>query len=258
MDDKISPKYLMKLIDQIENAIWTEYTSYKKVKLYIEKWQIGDGWNDWNFHIWTKDNEDIIDLPKTLHSIDGSTLLKMAIDLGVDTLDFIPCIPTFKNELKENYKNSFDAFEKALKQIEEHPDIAIGLANSSLESIIKEILKDDRINTKSNNKTLYDLTKDILKEFEMFPNNTIPEEIKHIGSSFLKINQSIEKLRSEKTNLHGKTNEDYIVDNPLYAYFIVNSVTTVGMFLSSFYKLKFPQTQIINVQIDSDEYDLPF
>jgi len=56
----------------------------------------------------------------------------------LETPDFIPCIPTFRNEIKSDYKTASATFEKAFRQIEEHPDIAIGLANSSLESIIKK------------------------------------------------------------------------------------------------------------------------
>ena len=88
--------------------------------------------------------------------MDGTTLLKIAIDLGVDTPDFIPSIPTFKNELKSEYKTAYDTFSKAYKQIEADPSLAVGLANSALESIIKENLKDERIYSKTTgDETLY-------------------------------------------------------------------------------------------------------
>lgn len=260
MNDKISPKFQMLLIDDVEKSIWDKYESYKKVQFYIEKWHITEGgWNNsWeNFTIAKKEGGEI-DLLPTLHSIDGETLIRIAIDLGLETPDFIPSIPTFRNELKSDYKTASSTFEKAFKQIEEQPDIAIGLVNSALESIIKEILKDDSIKTKSNpKKTLYDLTKDLLKEFQLYPNSEMPIEIKTIGSSLLSINQSIEKLRSEKTNLHGKTHEDYIVKDSIYAYFVVNSVATIGLFLNSFYKTKFPKENTESLEIlDTD--DLPF
>lgn len=246
----------MKLIEEVERAIWDEYASYKNVKLYIEKWHIVD--NDWNNHwenflIAVKDKGEI-DLTQTLHNIDGETLLKIAIDLGVDTPDFIPSIPTFRNEIKSDYKTAYDTFQKAFKQIETHPDIAIGLANSALESIIKEILKDDRLKSKiKGSETLYALTSIILKEFKLSDSEAL-KEIKTIGNSLLTINQSIEKLRSEKTGFHGKTQDDYLITDSLYSYFIVNSVATVGLFLNSFYKNKFPKKQ--SQKIESD--DLPF
>ena len=247
MDDLVSPKYQMQLVSSVEKAIWDEYKSYKQVRLYINKWHKNNydpnGFNSdyWeNFAIVEKPNNEI-DLTSTLHNFSGTDLLKIAIDLGVDTPDFIPSIPTFKNELKSEYKTAYDTFNKAFKQIETDPSIAVGLANSALESIIKEILKDDRISSKiSNGETLYKLTTIILKEFNI-TNDEHPKEIKTIGSSLLAINQSIEKLRSEKTDFHGKTNDDYLITDTIYTYFVVNAVTTVGLFLNSYYKTKFPK-----------------
>jgi len=260
MNELISPKYQMKLVDDVEQALWATFPSakYFNVEKYLEKWQIWYGYanDDANFYILKKQDGNI-DLRTTLHNIDGETLLKIAIDLGVDTPDFIPSIPTFKNELKSDYKTAYDTFVKAYKQIETDPSLAIGLANSALESIIKEILKDERISSKVNStETLYTLTMEILKGFQMFPKSDMPIEIKTIGSSLLAINQNIEKLRSEKTNVHGKTTEDYLIQDSLYAYFVVNSITTVGLFLNSYYKKKFPKEVKQSNTIIDDE--LPF
>ena len=86
-------------------------------------------------------------------------LLKVAIDIDVDTPEFIPSIPTFKNKLKSDYKTAYATFMKSFKQVENDPSLAVGLANSALESIIKEIIKENRINWKlSGNETLYRLT----------------------------------------------------------------------------------------------------
>ena len=255
MDELVSPRYQMKLVKSVHDAIWEEYKSYKEVSLYIEKWHESDNWNNnWeNFYIFKKDSGEI-DLLRTLHSMKGSDILKVAIDLGVDTPDFIPSIPTFKNELKSNFKTAYDTFTKAYKQIETDPSLAIGLANSALESIIKEILKDERISCKvKGTETLYKLTTIILKEFNLVDSKH-PIEIKTIGSSLLAISQSIEKLRSEKTDFHGKTEDDYLIKDTVYTYFVVNSVSTVGLFLNSYFKTKFPKPNN-----PADEHDdLPF
>ena len=256
MSVPISPKYQIKLVKDVNEAIWKEFKSYDEVKYYIEKWHEEDTWNNnWeNFYIKFKD-KDKIDSLGTLSNIDGETLLKIAIDLGVDTPDFIPSIPTFRNAIKSDYITASATFENAFKQIETHPDIAIGLVNSALESIIKEILKDERIKQKiKGTETLYALTNEILKAFQFFPDSEMPMEVRTIGSSLLAINQNIEKIRSEKTKFHGKTELDYIIQDSLYMYFVVNSVTTVGLFLISYYKLKFPK-QIID---ESVVEDLPF
>jgi hypothetical protein len=258
MNELISPKYQMKLVEDIEQALWAEFptSKYKNVEYYIQKWQEWEDRYDGSYHIgWsphftiTKKQDGNIDVKTTLHTISecdgGITLLKMAIDLGVDTPDFIPSIPTFKNAIKSDYITAYNTFIKAYKQIESDPSLAIGLANSALESIIKEILKDERINSKiKGTETLYSLTTEILKIFQLFPNSDMPIEIKTIGSSLLAINQNIEKLRREKTNVHGKIIEDYIIRDSLYTYFIINSIATMGLFLNSFYKKKLPKEEI--------------
>lgn len=257
----------MKLVEQVENELWNMFATskYYNVEKYIENWQIYDdrvtdtGYHiGWAPHFEIKKQKDglTIDLKSTLHSLDSETLLKIAIDIGVDTPDFIPSIPTFKNALKSDYKTAYDTFTKAYKLIETDPSTAVGLANSALESIIKEILKDDRISSKINGgETLYKLTSIILKEFNL-SHSEHPKEIKTIGNSLLTINQAIEKLRSEKTNFHGKTNDDYLINDTIYTFFIVNTVTTVGLFINSYYKTKFPKP-LIEVATENID-DLPF
>ncbi|MBE8712884.1 abortive infection family protein [Sphingobacterium hungaricum] len=267
MKYKVSPKYLMLLISEIEKALWGLFPSskYKNVLFYIEKWhefEQGYNFNDnWeNFTIFfDNNNNNNIDLVRTLNNIDGDTLIKIAIDLGVNTPDFIPSIPTFRNDIKVNHHSASATFENAFKKIESEPSLAIGLANSALESIIKEILKDERIASKiKSNKTLYDLSSEILKVFQLFPHSDMPNEIKAIGSSLLAISQNIEKLRSDKTDFHGKTKEDYKIEDSIYTYFIINSVTTIGLFLRSYYKANFPENLLETSQSILDDDELPF
>lgn len=258
MNNQISPKYLMKLVKDVETAIWDEFKSYKEAKLYISKWHVSgfdiNGYTE-NFEIITKNNSLDIDLLATLHSINSLELIKIAIDLGVHTPDFIPSIPTFKNDIKAEYKSAYATFEKAYKQIETEPGLAIGLANSTLESIIKEILKDDRFGTKLGNETLFKLSQIILKEFNL-NNKNFPTEIKTICTSLMAICQSIEKLRSDKTDFHGKTDSDFVIDDAIFATLTINSITTVGLFLNSYYKNKHPKKIIENILNETD--DLPF
>lgn len=259
MKSVVSPKYLMALVARIEAAIKEQFQSYDNIGFYIKKWHESN--QEWNGY-WENFSIEIgshgkIDLIRTLHGIESDLLLKIAIDLGLETPDFIPSIPTFRNEIKSEYKSAAATFEKAFKQIETHPDIAIGLANSALESIVKEILKDVRLNSGiKGNETLYALTSEILRVFKIDSASEMPGEIKTIGRSLLAVNQSIEKLRSEKTLMHGKTDGDYIVEDSIYAHFVVNSVATVGLFLNSYYKNKFPKPNIAKVEDNSD--DLPF
>ena len=263
MNEFISPKYLMFLINQINDKIWEQYKTYNNVNFYIRKWhkyEEGYNWNDYweNFKILNFDNGRI-DLKSTLHTFNGEDLIKIAIDLGIDTPDFIPSVPTIKNDIKQQYENVYDTFTKALKNVEQDPSIAIGLINSTFESLIKEILKDERISCQlKGTETLYKLTQLILKEFNL-NNEKFPIEVKTISSSLLSISQSIEKIRSDKTIFHGKTREDILIDDSLYAYLIVNSMTTIALFLNSFYTKKYPKPEIVieNNFIDEED-DLPF
>ena len=173
----------------------------------------------------------------------------------METPDYIPSIPVFKNELKSSYETASQTFEKAFKNVEEYPSLAVGLANSALESIIKEILKDTRINVVWGEKdTLYSLIKSITKAFKLTAEVGMPDEIKTISTSLVGTCKAIEDLRSGKTIFHGKMDSNYIISDSLYAYFIVNAVSTVGLFLLNFYKAKYPP--IVQPTIDVD--DLPF
>lgn len=83
--DKISPKYQMRIVQSINDKLYELFKTYEDVEAYIEKWRdVYDNSGNANFYILYKDNEcKKIDLKKTLHQIDGETLLKMAIDLGL-------------------------------------------------------------------------------------------------------------------------------------------------------------------------------
>lgn len=251
-----SRKYWMELVNKVNIAIWKEYIHYKDVEFYIQKrhvveWDIFSAKS--NFNIIRKRDWNI-DSYATLHSIkDFDLLLKIAIDLWVETPWFIPAVSYIKNELKDDNKNVYDTFMKAFKNVSDSPDDAVGFANSALESIIKTILQDDRIViNKNNNDTLYELSEKILKVLKKYPWKDMPEEINMIGSWLLKTSQWIEKLRSDKTDFHWKTKNDVVIKDSSYAYFIVNVVTTIGLFLSEVYKENYPK------QKKFDPNDLPF
>ena len=247
-----------------------QLNSLPKALLYINRWHEDDE-NFWeNFPIIFKDDDrKEIDLSLTLLQMPNDLVLKVAIDLWIETPDFIPSIPTFKNDLKENYNSALNSFEDAFKQIEEKPDMAIWLACTTLESIIKHIFEDDSINKPKNfeKQSLYKLAQDLLKEFEIFPNKELPDEIKSIWNSLLNISKNIDDLRSWKTHFHWKTSKQYLIKDPIYAYFIINSTSTIWLFLMSFYKLKYEpikkeqEMQEEDVEIydnDIKPEDLPF
>lgn len=260
MSNQISPKYQMNIIQNINDKLYELFKSYDDAEAYVCKWQVFyDDFGNANFYIQYKDNEHKkIDLKKTLHQIDGETLLKIAIDLGLDTPDFIPSIPMFKNELKSSFETAAQTFEKAYCNVEKDPSLAIGLANSALESIIKAILKDKRVSIQYNNRdTLSTLIKNICKAFNINNDQSCPKEIRTIASSLISCSTAIEDLRSTKTEMHGKTKDDFIINDSLCAYFVVNAVSTIGLFLLNYYRNKYPaQARYVSTKIDPD--DLPF
>lgn len=149
MEYEISPVYRMELLKKVEKEIRNRYKNYKDVEQYMELNQMvydGFGHVDFDISYFSEGkNKEKINLVETLRVIAKDIpdkLLKMAIDLGIETPDYIPSIPTFRNELKADYKNASTSFEKAFQNIEEDPAESVGYANSVLESIIKEILKD--------------------------------------------------------------------------------------------------------------------
>jgi len=100
MIDKISPKFKMQLLLEIENAIWNEYKTYKRVRQYMEQWIEEYDWNNQNFVIITKGDTNEIDLTQTLTHIDDETVLQIAADIGVNTPDFIPAVAEIYNIFK--------------------------------------------------------------------------------------------------------------------------------------------------------------
>ena len=257
MNNNISPKYQMRIVQN--DALFELYRGYDDVLSYLEKWhEVYDDFGHENFQIFFKDEEQKkIDTKRTLHNIDGDTLLKIAIDLGVETPDFIPSIPQFKNELKSSFETASQTFEKAYKNVETDPGLAIGLANSALESIIKEILHDERVEIQYEERdTLTKLSQKICKAFKQKVDPSEPVEVKTITSSLINICSAIETLRSSKTMFHGKTDDSNVISKPLYAYMIVNSMTTVGLFFLQFYLTEYPKME--RQQMPWDLNGLPF
>jgi len=253
---KISPKYMVQLISRIELAIWKEFSSYKNVEAYIKRWHEDDG-NFWeNFRIANKDDGNI-DLPATLLGIgDDELLFKIAVDLGIEIPGLVYSVPEIKGILSSSYETAASTFENALKKVIDEPATSVCCANSALESIVKHICQNSAIQRCDPHATLYDLVQHILKEFKYYPCKDMEQEIRNIGSGLLTVAKSIEEMRSRHADTsHGKTSDDYIIDDGLYAKFILNAVTTVGLFLLNFYEKKYLPKQ---ADQSSPGEDIPF
>ncbi|MCR4253880.1 abortive infection family protein [Streptococcus uberis] len=263
--ETISPKYRIDLVKKIQSKLNKDFNGKIEIENYLRMFQEeNDFFNNSDFQI-TYDQIDTnyfeINITKTLGEIARNCpekLIVIAIDLGIETPDFIPAIPTFRNKIKDDYKNASRSFEKAFKNIEVDPSEAVGNSNSILESIIKEILSSEPFNNVDASKmTSKKLIQTIINEFNFTANeHNIPDEIKSISNALITIGKSIEDLRSDKTLHHGQNSEKYIIDDPLYAYFAVNSCATVGLFLINYYERKYKKQVKQIAEINDD--DLPF
>jgi len=246
---KASPNYMLGLIEKIEKTIWDKWSSYINAEAYMQRWHESDGgFGDYdNFQIYRKEDTSSgkIDLSKTLRGIDDDELLfRIAVDLGIEVPGLIYSIPKIKGIIASGYETAANTFENALKKVSDEPATSVCCANSALESIIKHICEDGSIKKCNPNDTLYNLVTHILKQFKYYPSPEIEDEVRNIGSGLLKVAQNIEAMRSKHADTtHGKTGDDYIIDDELYSKFILNAVTTVGLFLLNFYEKKYLPNQ---------------
>ena len=266
----ISPSQRMKIYSDIEKTLYERYQGYEGVSLYMKHYY-PDYWNDWDKDYEPsyemkrkKDGSFVIDVKSTLLKTDDEKLLRIAIDLGIkipNVLYTIPIINEILADKRFEYLNACESFQKAISDVITAPENAISLANTTLETIIKRVLEDPNIKCPSYDKnfTLQKLLTLLLKEFSLYPDRNIRSELNRIGSSLICIAQSIECLRSDKTFVHGKGIHDTITKDPVAASFIVNTVSTLGLFIISTYEKYYNNIDITNIDKDapSDE-DIPF
>jgi len=236
----------MQLIPKVEKQLWDLFdtSKYQNVRRYIKKWHVD--WYDFNedrenFHIYYKDEgSKEIDLTETLHNMPAETVLKIAIDLGIDTPNFLPAISKFKNVLKERNKNAYQDFERASKNVYDEPDLSVALASSALDGIIKTILNHEvfKADEKINNAALTKQVGLIVKKLGL-TEKTAPQEIITLASNIRSLGSTIDDIRSSKTAAHGKLEEEYKVDDPLWASFVVNACATLGLFLWEYFEKKY-------------------
>ncbi len=256
----ISPAYITDLKMKLGQKIWEKYASYKNVKLFLVSSVEEGGWNEPDsFQVFYQDDDqNRVDVEKTVLYMSPYETVKMAIDLGLDTPGFLPAIPKFKNILKDENQTAFQNFERAIKNVYENPDQAVSLASSTLEGIIKTILSDDNFTLpKGKNPSLTKLVGQMVKEFGFDDKTECPQELITIASQLRGLGQAIDDLRSDKSTAHGKSHEEYVIDDPLWAGFIVNTSASLGLFLWEYYEKKYKPAKQEQVEdVDDRPIDL--
>lgn len=257
---EISPSYITDLKMKLGQKIWERFSSYENVRLFLVNSVVPGGWDEPDsFHIFYQDErQNRVDVKKTILYMSSHETVKMAIDLGLDTPGFLPSIPKFKNVLKDGNQTAFQNFERSIKNVYENPDQSVSLAASTLEGIIKTILLDNNfVSVKAKNLSLTKLMSSILKEFGFDDKTRCPQELITIASQLRGLGQAIDDLRSDKSTAHGKSHEEYVIDDPLWAGFIVNTSASLGLFLWEYYEKKYkPAIQEPIQAIDDKPIDL--
>lgn len=232
----ISPLYMQRLKGQVENALWNlfEESKYRQVEEYVRRWHEDDGSFWENFCVFEKDGH--IDLGRTLAGMPNDILIKMAADIGVETPGMLPCIPIMKNILNQNNTNAYANFERAVKDVYDHPDQSVALAASTLEGLFKTILQNSDPSIRVKNLSLSDLTGKVVKQLIGDCDASAPQEITTLASQLRGLGSTIGDLRSDKSTAHGKAAGDYVVDDSLWAETVVNATATLGLLLWRLYE----------------------
>lgn len=251
---------MQRLKGQVENALWNlfEESKYRQVEEYIHRWHDDDGSFWENFCIFEKDGH--IDLSRTLAMMPNDILIKIAADIGVETPGLLPCIPVMKNILNQSNTNAYMNFERAFKDVYDHPDQSVALAASTLEGLFKTILQNSDSSIQVKNLSLSDLTNKVVKQLVSDCDASAPQEIKTLASQLRGLGSTIDNLRSDKSTAHGKADGDYVIDDDLWAETVVNATATLGLLLWRLYERSCveakaaPATQLTPVYDD----DIPF
>lgn len=187
-------------------------------------------------------------------------LIKMAADIGVETPGLLPCIPVMKNVLNRNNTNAYMNFERAVKDVYEHPDRSVALAASTLEGIFKTILQNSDPGIQVKNPSLSELTGKVVKQLIGDCDASAPQEIRTLASQLRGLGSTIDDLRSDKSTAHGKAAGDYVIDDELWAEAVVNATATLGLLLWRLHERSCTEAKAASTDRSIPTYDddIPF
>ena len=174
-----------------------------------------------------------LDIWSTLRCTSVDTLFKIAIDLGIEVPALVPAIPE-KIELKieELGKDKFQLVHKQIQEAIENcykkPDYAISMMYSAFETTLKTILHN---NNHPEYRSGSNLKKYLPKVLELIKKDD--DNIQHIIQNLISIAENISTIRSEKCQSHGKDPTQKIITDSNYAFFCVNAIASVILFLLS-------------------------
>ena len=244
---KVSPKYMVTLLKTIGDELWKiapEGSKYQMVESYMKRWQ-EDIYNVYdepigkNFEIIRRPDNDCIDLMRTLSSInDDMLLIKIATDLGIETPGLLPITPEkFKNTLSNINTSAENDFKRAIELLYEKPAESIAIATSALDGLTITIINSGKLQTnkKPAGKKLTERMSFILKTYKQNHSDIFTEELKATTGNLNGLTSSIDNVRGRGTPVHGRENGKKLADDTIFASLVVNSVSTLGLFIWDFF-----------------------
>lgn len=174
-----------------------------------------------------------------LSSIGDETILQIAHDLKLPVPNTVNNGSIKLAELLDGtaFIHAKNDFDEAIQALESHPNIAIGLASTTLESIYKSIL--DSFNTSyPDDESLQPLQKAVFEKMELSLDGQADPEIKRILGGLINVGAGIGTLRTRYSSFHGKGEKQYRLEKR-HALLAINSMSTIGLFLIQTYQEKY-------------------
>lgn len=165
--------------------------------------------------------------------------------------EFNPINAILKENIVFDNKHIQDIWQKALERLIDDPEGAITLSRTLLESILKYILKDQKIDFNEKNSSLHDLYKKVSEILDFAPEKYQEESFKKILGGMSAIISGIGEVRNKAGDGHGRP-EDYEKVQKRHAEFLVWNAGAMGMFIFKAYKEKF------NVGLSSSNFKINF
>ena len=152
--------------------------------------------------------------------------------------EFDPIKAILKENIAFDNRHIEDIWQKALERLTNDSEGAITSSRTLLESILKYILKDQKIDFNEKNSSLHDLYKKVSEILDFAPNKDQEESFKQVLGGMSAIISGIGEIRNKAGDGHGKS-ENYEKAQKRHAEFLVWNAGAMGIFIFKAYEEKF-------------------
>lgn len=222
----MKPSARLDLLEAIGTELQSRYT-FNEIDAYLAHYEVSG--------VSISVNSKRIYAKTALESASSQVLSDIAVDLGIyvdvlhlDARDYLA---------DKGLRHCIDDFERASKNIETDPDIAIVSACSTLESICKSIIDALGENYPSD-QSISGLYKKVAELMKLSPGTHADADIKRILGGLSNAGSGLGSLRTKFSAAHGKGALRLRLE-PRHARLAVNTCSTVGIFLIETYNARF-------------------